>query len=286
MNLQLFILGLLLGMPFVALAEQGAIGGAIQTINGQALFYADIQIQSENTGARWRTQSDDAGGYIVRDLPGGLYKVTVRMPGFRTVSRVGVIVDSAEVSLDFAMEILSVHTTISVVTGQDKLDPSNGDTLILTRDSPGATLPVNGPDVRASFDLMPGVVVTPASISDAGRFTSNGQRPNSSSFRLDGVSANTGVGGSALPGSFPGASLPAMTAFGSAENHYSGTMAATSTEAVASDRRFTGEALKPSFESHSLVRHSSLGCGLLCRNHCNRVHGTSSGVCARRPTTI
>ena len=65
---------------------------------------------------------------------------------------------------------------------------------------------------------MPGVVVTPAGVSDGGQFTSNGQRPNANGFRVDGVSANTGVGGSTLPGSFPGASLPAMSASGSTDN--------------------------------------------------------------------
>ena len=65
---------------------------------------------------------------------------------------------------------------------------------------------------------MPGVVVTPAGVSDAGRFSSNGQRPNANAFRVDGASANTGVGGSILPGSFPGGSLPAMSAIGSTEN--------------------------------------------------------------------
>jgi hypothetical protein len=62
------------------------------------------------------------------------------------------------------------------------------------------------------------VVVTPAGVGDAGQFTSNGQRPNTNNFRVDGASANTGVGGTILPGSFPGASLPAMSAIGSTEN--------------------------------------------------------------------
>jgi len=42
--------------------------------------------------------------------------------------------------------------------------------------------------------------------------------PNANMFRVDGVSINTGIGSSILPGAFPGASLPAMTAIGSTEN--------------------------------------------------------------------
>jgi hypothetical protein len=155
----------------------------------------------------------------VAALPPGEYKVTVRLSGFRTVSRVGVVIeDKQELRLDFSMELLALHEVVTVVGGRDDLDPSGGDSLLVTRGSPGGTLPTNGPDYRMLFDLLPGVVITPAGVSDGGQFTSNGQRPNANAFLVDGVSANTGVGGSALPGSFPGASLPAMSASGSMEN--------------------------------------------------------------------
>ena len=200
-------------------AGQTGIAGVVRDFRGHVLADADVQVQSESTGARWRTQSDDNGRFAVAGIPVGRYKVTVRMPGFRTVARVGLELGSAQaVALDFSMELLGLHEAITVVGDKDALDRSNGESLTLTRDRPGASLPSNGPDFRASFDLLPGVVVTPAAVSDAGQFTSNGQRPNSSSFRVDGVSGNTGVGGSVLPGSFPGASLPAMTAIGTAED--------------------------------------------------------------------
>ena len=208
---------LLLAVPARA-AGEASIGGVVRDSNGHALADVDVQVQSESTGARWKTRSDDDGRFAVAGIAAGRYKATVRMPGFRTIARVGVEVGAdRDVALDFAMELLGLHEVITVVSGNDALDRSNGDSLTLTRDGPGASLPTNGRDLRASFDLLPGVVVTPAAVGDAGQFTANGQRPNSSSFRVDGVSGNTGVGGSILPGSFPGASLPAMTAIGTAE---------------------------------------------------------------------
>jgi len=131
----------------------------------------------------------------------------------------GAILEPGEnLLLDFTMEMLVLHESITVKSSSEQLDPSDTGRLTLTRDSPGATLPTNGRDFQASFDLIPGIVVTPPGVGDAGRFTSNGQRPNANSFRVDGVSVNTGAGGSALPGSLPGASLPAMTAIGTTEN--------------------------------------------------------------------
>jgi len=149
--------------------------------------------------------TDEGGRYSIAGLAPGRYKVTIRMPGFRTVARVGAILEPGEnLFLDFTMEMLVLHESITVTSSSEQLDPSDTGRLTLTRDSPGATLPTNGPDFQASFDLIPGIVVTPPGVGDVGRFTSNGQRPNANSFQVVGVSVNPGAGGSALPGSLPG----------------------------------------------------------------------------------
>jgi hypothetical protein len=209
---------LLLAVSLPAEAQTGVFG-VVQDSSGIVLPDAEVQVQNEATGARWRTRSDGNGQYSVAGLPPGQYKLTVRLPGFRTISRIGAVVDVENgLSVDFVMELLMLHEVVTVVSGHDEIDPSKGDSLLVMRGSPGATLPTNGPDYRMLFDLMPGIVVTPAGVNDGGQFTSNGQRPNANAFRVDGVSANAGVGGSTLPGSFPGASLPAMSAIGSTEN--------------------------------------------------------------------
>jgi hypothetical protein len=200
-------------------AEATVLSGQVEDASGHALGNADVLVQSQSTGARWRVPTDDNGRYQLAGLPPGRYKVTVRLPGFRTVSRVGAALENGETTrIDFAMELLGLHEVITVESGRDALNPAAASSLLLTRDGPGAPLPANGGDYRVLFDLAPGVVITPAIASDAGQFTSNGQRPNANTFRVDGISANTGVGSSILPGAFPVASLPAMTAIGSTEN--------------------------------------------------------------------
>ena len=219
MRIVIFAIYVLLIARVALAGDSGGVFGKVQDSSGHALADAMVLVQSESTGARWKLRVDDNGGYSVAGLAPGRYKVTVRITGFRTVSRVGAVVDSGGgLQIDFAMELLGLHEVITVTTGRDALNPAAASSLMVTRDSPGATLPANGGDYRILFDLMPGVLITPASTSDAGQFTSNGQRPNSNTFRVDGVSANTGVGSSILPGAFPGASLPAMTAIGTTEN--------------------------------------------------------------------
>jgi hypothetical protein len=199
--------------------SQNSISGTIRDIQAQPLAGVEVQAQSESTGARWKGRSDNSGCYSIDRLPADRYKVTVRLPGFRTVSHGGVELPAMpSAPLDFTMDLLSLHEVITVVSRKESLDPSDGGSLLIERGSRGAALPANGPDFRSAFDLMPGVVVTPAGVGDAGQFTSNGQRPNANAFRVDGASANSGVGGTVLPGAFPGASLPAMSATGSTEN--------------------------------------------------------------------
>ncbi|MCL4850454.1 MAG: carboxypeptidase regulatory-like domain-containing protein [Bryobacteraceae bacterium] len=210
---------LLLFFVFVFSAEAAHLSGVVYDGRGTPLFGAEVQVQSESSGARWKLLTDEQGRYSLPAVPPGPYRVRVRMPGFHTVSRSAALPSAdKDLQLDFALEMIVLREVITVVSGRDELDPSGSGALILARESTGSGLPANGRDFRAAFDLMPGVVITPAGVNDAGQFSSNGQRPNSGTFRVDGASANTGVGGNALPGAFPGASLPAMTAFGTTEN--------------------------------------------------------------------
>jgi hypothetical protein len=220
MRFAVLLSSLLLALLWRLDAQQpSSIFGSVQDSFGHLVAGAEVQAQSQSSGARWKTQTDDAGRYSIAGLPPGHYKVTIRMPGFRTVSRVGALLDSSSgLSLDFAMELLTLHDTVTVVSGRDALDPTASDSLLLTRNAPGAALPANGADYRMLFDLMPGVVVTPAGVSDGGQFSSDGQRPNANAFRVDGVSVNAGLGSGTLPGSFPGMSLPAMSGIGNTEN--------------------------------------------------------------------
>ncbi|MBV9745489.1 MAG: TonB-dependent receptor, partial [Acidobacteriia bacterium] len=202
----------------LAAADAAVLSGLVEDTSGHPLANANVLVQSESTGARWRIQTDDSGRYQITGISPGRYKITTRLAGFRTVSRVGAAVEDGETArIDFSMELLGLHELITVESGRDALDPAAGSGLLLTRDSAGASLPANGGDYRVLFDLAPGVVITPAASSDGGQFASGGQRPNANTFRVDGISANTGVGSSILPGAFPGASLPAMTPIGTTE---------------------------------------------------------------------
>lgn len=194
--------------------QGGSISGVVRDRSGDAVAAAEVRVQSQETGARQIAASDGTGQYTTPELTPGSYKVTVRRDGFRTISQEDVAVTAGKIThVDLTIDILPLQQEVSVVAAQSDIDPTASG-LTMTREAPAASLPQNGRDVHTLFAIMPGATVTPASISAGGQFTVSGQRPNANSFRVDGLSANVGVGIVSVPGAFLGSTLPGMSTLG------------------------------------------------------------------------
>jgi len=167
-----------------------------------------------------RTVLTELGGtYAISGLPAALYRVTVRRPGFQTIVRWNVQIDPAiELRLDFAMVVGSTRSVITVEGVAPGMNVNDASVGTMVGADAVKRLPVSGRGVLSLVELVPGVVATPAANGEAGQFSTNGLRANTNYFTVDGVAANTGVGGGGLPAQFAGSALPAMTAFGSTQN--------------------------------------------------------------------
>lgn len=210
---------LLVGAVVLGAAERGEMAGLVQDTSGAVLAGAGVTLMDEATGIRRTARSDDDGVYDVAGLPPGLYRVTVRKPGFQTVVRLNVQVDAGvDLRVDFAMRLGNMKEVITVEGAPPAVNTADASVGTLVGRDAISALPTNGRGVLALAELAPGVVATPATGGEAGQFSANGLRSNTNYFTLDGVSANTGVSGAGLPAQFAGAALPAMTAFGSTQN--------------------------------------------------------------------
>ncbi|MBM3793738.1 MAG: carboxypeptidase regulatory-like domain-containing protein [Acidobacteria bacterium] len=87
----------------VSVAQQySRLTGIVTDPAGEAMPGAAISVVSEETGFRRTTTSFDNGSYSVASLQPGLYKMTVRKPGFPTLVRLGVKLDVAHTArVDF-----------------------------------------------------------------------------------------------------------------------------------------------------------------------------------------
>src|ERR1017187_3971915 len=200
-----------------AWAERSAcIQGRVLDPSEAVVPQAAVTIVNQESGFRRVTETGSDGGYAVGSLDSGVYKITVRKDGFRTMIRFNVKVTNLEAAhVDFTLSVGAVQETITVEgtappPGQE--DASIGVRII--RDDI-QRLPLNGRGVLGLLELSPGTNVTPATRGESGQFTANGQRPNANYFTVDGASANTGVTAGGLPAQATGGVLPALSAFGS-----------------------------------------------------------------------
>lgn len=190
--------------------------GQIRDPSDAAVPGAEIGVINTETGFRREARSRSDGGYAVVSLEPGVYKITVRREGFRTLVRLGVRLDVGKPArVDFTLPLGSMQETITVEgapAGPPAADASIG---TLVESGQIQRLPLNGRGLISLLELAPGTIVTPATRGEAGQFSTAGQRPNTNYFTVDGVSANTGVSAGGVPSQSTGGSLPQLTALGS-----------------------------------------------------------------------
>jgi hypothetical protein len=207
---------LVLAIEAHAAKERAILTGSISDGSGARIPEAAIAVTNDDTGLRRSVRSDQEGMYAVSGLAPGSYKVTVRKPGFQTVTRLNVeLRPSEETLLDFTLTIGNMKQVITIESTPPLANTEDASVGTRVPRRLFESLPLNGRGLMSLAELAPGVTATPVVNGEAGQFTANGQRANAHYFTVDGVSANTGVAGSGLPAQFTGATLPGMTAFGS-----------------------------------------------------------------------
>lgn len=209
------LLGLLCSIPLLA-QQFSQISGLIRDPSDASVPGATVTVVSEDTGFRRVALSQSSGAYVVASLHPGLYRITVRKPGFRTVVHLGVKLDVASSArVDFLLQVGSLQEQITVDGSSISLPHEDSASGALVGRDWIDRLPLNGRGLLGLLELAPGALITPATRGEAGQFTVNGQRPNTHSFTVDGLTVNNGVTGGGQQAQSTGGSLPGLTAFGS-----------------------------------------------------------------------
>jgi len=210
------ILSCLMGGALLRAQSYTHLFGLIRDPSDAAVPGATVTVVSEETGFRRVTDSRSDGSYVVASLEPDLYTITVRKAGFRTMIHLGVRLQVAQpVRVDFSLTLGSMQESIRVEGVPAMLQTEDASVETSIGREQIERLPLKGRSLMDLLEFTPGTVITPATRGEAGQFTSNGQRPNTNYFSVDGVSVNTGVSAGGLPAQSTGGSLPAMTALGS-----------------------------------------------------------------------
>ena len=179
--------------------------GTVADPQGALIAKADITVMSAQTGQSFHTLSDDKGHWAVPSLPTGLYSVTVKAPGFKTVTKADVKMDAGIPStVNLSMEVGAVTETVEVSGGAEVVETT---TATVSSDLTGRQvndLPIPS---RNATDL---IVTLPGTNTPAGprNTTFDGLPQATVNMTLDGVNVQdnllkNGSGGAFYPLVYP-----------------------------------------------------------------------------------
>ena len=206
------------GQP-VAAQRYTSLAGHVLDTSGGGISGAVVTVTNQETGFRRSAESEIGGAYAVSPLEAGVYKITVRKEGFRTLVRFGMaLAEARAAAADFVLPVGSILETVTVEGTPSLLERADAARETAFDHDEIARLPLNGGGLLQLLDAAPGTNITPATRGEAGQFTTAGQRPNTNYFTVDGVSANNGVTAGGIPAQSTGGTLPPVSAFGSLDS--------------------------------------------------------------------
>jgi hypothetical protein len=181
----------------------GSITGNVTDPSGAAVPGAGIQATNADTGLQLSAKTNGSGYFNLSNLIAGNYTVTVSAPGFKELSRAGVVVDiGSVVRLDSSLQVGNVEQKISVTGEAPQLQTDSVQLGITINSTQLVDLPSEGRNPTALASIQSGIVmstgntgVPSASGSANYSFSANGQRSLLNRQMLDGVDDTEGVGG-------------------------------------------------------------------------------------------
>ena len=150
---------LLSALSAMAQVQNGQFTGTVTDPSGASVAGAKVTVTDRATNLSVTSTTNQTGVYAAKELPVGIYKITVEASGFKTFTEVGITLDAGTVSrvdvkmqLGQAREIVEVTGEASAVnTEESKLSTTISSTQI-------SNLPLNGRNVYDLMQMAPGAV--------------------------------------------------------------------------------------------------------------------------------
>lgn len=179
--------------PPTAFAQQetATITGSVRDASGAIVPRATVTVTNIQTNISVKTESDEAGFYVIPSLRPGEYSVSAESAGFPKIVRTGVTLQVAQVArIDLTLQAGQLTEVVEVVGATPLLDTQTSSRGLVIDEKKIVELPLNGRDYNQLALLSPGVLPgTPrlASVNFKGVLNVNGNRTFNNVFLLDGV---------------------------------------------------------------------------------------------------
>src|SRR5467141_1727766 len=186
----------LLTLSAMAQIQNGQFTGTVTDSSGAALAGAKVTITNSATNLSVTTTTNGSGVYNARELPVGVYKITVEAAGFKTFTDSGVALDPGAISrVDVKMQLGQAREVVEV-TGEAATVQTEDARLTSTIGAAQINnLPLNGRNVFDLMQLNAGAVnVAGVDFENGHNTVVNGVREDFNGFLINGVS-NKGLSG-------------------------------------------------------------------------------------------
>ena len=174
---------------------RGSIRGKIADPTGSLIAGAKVTAKNAATGLVRETVTGADGGYVLPELPVGMYTVTAEAAGLTPTAQNVVVNVGVDTTADFDLSMVQRHQEQLTVEATAPLVDAERDVLgeVVERRLV-SELPLNGRDFGKLVALVPGATVEPSGVaaiqSGFGQFSINGNRDRSNNYELDGTDNN------------------------------------------------------------------------------------------------
>ncbi len=192
---------LCIGLRAFAQFSAATVAGAVQDSSQAAITDASLKLINTQTGTENDSVTSPEGGFLLAGIIPGAYTLQIERDGFATTHVNGITLNGGDIKrLLIRMKVGAVTETVNVDASGIVLNRTDASVSTVIDRNLIATVPLNGLSLEDLVLLTPGIVTQnpqAATLSGAqtqGDFSVNGQRAESNSFFVDGVSANPSYG--------------------------------------------------------------------------------------------
>ncbi|KAA6465264.1 TonB-dependent receptor [Acidobacteria bacterium AB60] len=221
----IFVSFLLSSLAF-AQSTNATISGGVTDPSGNFIVNAEVEIANDATGIVYSATTNSSGMYLVLILPPGHYHVQVSRPGFKTIIKPDVVLNvQSALALNFTLPVGATSESVTVGSASAPINTTDASVSTVIDQQFVQNMPLNGRSFQDLISMTPGIsTASPqvgggeGAIGASGDFSVNGQRTESNSYSVDGVSANVGAGnGYGVAGPAVGGSVAASSVLGTTQ---------------------------------------------------------------------
>jgi len=188
---------LTLTMSAFAQVEYGQFSGTVVDPTGAAIANAKVTATNPGTDLNVSAVTNSSGNYTLKELPPGVYKLTVEAAGFKTTSNAGVTANAGTIAhVDFKLQIGKTSEVVEVTGEASAVNTEDSKLSTTVSSTQISNLPLNGRNVYDLMQLAPGAVnVMGVDMENGHNTVINGVREDFNGFLINGESNKDMSGG-------------------------------------------------------------------------------------------